>query len=203
MHIGKCVPMIALCLLLCGCKEQVEETDIRAAYREMSGCVVCGEAQREWAAALQCHYAPEGESTVEVTEPLELAGVRAVLREADWSLEYSDLCLNIGPLSAEQISPATVPVRMLNALREGWLLEENTEERQDIPCVRLALEQTGSGGGDIVTTIWLRRADGTPFLGEIAVEGETILTAEFTSFSFCDIISETETEQAGLPREST
>ena len=174
----------------------------------MSGCeltmkVVCGEAQREWAATLQCHYAPEGESTVEVTEPLELAGVRAVLREADWSLEYSDLCLNIGPLSAEQISPATVPVRMLNALREGWLLEENTEERQDIPCVRLALEQTGSGGGDIVTTIWLRRADGTPFLGEIAVEGETILTAEFTSFSFCDIISETETEQAGLPREST
>ena len=138
MHIGKCVPMIALCLLLCGCKEQVEETDIRAAYREMSGCeltmkVVCGEAQREWVATLQCHYAPEGESTVEVTEPLELAGVRAVLREADWSLEYSDLCLNIGPLSAEQISPATVPVRMLNALREGWLLEENTEERQDIP----------------------------------------------------------------------
>ena len=86
-------------------------------------------------------------STVEVTEPLELAGVRAVLREADWSLEYSDLCLNIGPLSAEQISPATVPVRMLNALREGWLLEENTEERQDIPCVRLALEQTGSVTG--------------------------------------------------------
>ena len=139
---------------------------------------------------------------MEVTEPLELAGVRAVLREADWSLEYSDLCLNIGPLSAEQISPATAPVRMLNALREGWLLEENTEERQDIPCVRLALEQTGSGG-DIVTTIWLRQTDGTPVFGEIAVEGETILTAEFTSFSFCDIINETGTEQAGLPREST
>ena len=114
----------------------------------------------------------------------------------------SDLCLNIGPLSAEQISPATAPVRMLNALREGWLLEENTEERQDIPCVRLALEQTGSGG-DIVTTIWLRQTDGTPVFGEIAVEGETILTAEFTSFSFCDIINETGTEQAGLPREST
>ena len=45
--------------------------------------------------------------------------------------------------------------------------------------------------------------DGTPVFGEIAVEGETILTAEFTSFSFCDIISETGTGQAGLPREST
>ena len=54
-----------------------------------------------------------------------------------------------------------------------------------------------------MTTIWLQQTDGTPVFGEIAVEGETILTAEFTSFSFCDIISETETEQAGLPREST
>ena len=195
MHIGKCVPMIALCLLLCGCKEQAEETDIRAAYREMSGCeltmkVVCGEAQREWAATLQCHYAPEGESTVEVTEPLELAGVRAVLREADWSLEYSDLCLNIGPLSAEQISPATVPVRMLNALREGWLLEQNNESREGVPCTRLALDQTGASDTDIVTTVWLRQADGTPFLGEIAVDGETILTVRFTKFGFCDTITD-------------
>ena len=197
MHIGKCVPMIALCLLLCGCGKQTAEpaADLRSVYQEMSGCemtaeVTCEQSGLEWVATLQCHYAPEGESTVEVTEPLELAGVRAVLREADWSLEYSDLCLNIGPLSAEQISPATVPVRMLNALREGWLLEENTEERQDIPCVRLALEQTGSGGGDIVTTIWLRRADGTPFLGEIAVEGETILTVRFTKFGFCDTITD-------------
>ena len=195
MHIGKCVPMIALCLLLCGCKEQAEETDIRAAYREMSGCeltmkVVCGEAQREWAATLQCHYAPEGESTVEVTEPLELAGVRAVLREADWSLEYSDLCLNIGPLSAEQISPATVPVRMLNALREGWLLEQNDESREGVPCTRLALDQTGASDTDIVTTVWLRQADGTPFLGEIAVDGETILTVRFTKFGFCDTITD-------------
>ena len=195
MHIGKCVPMIALCLLLCGCKEQAEETDIRAAYREMSGCeltmkVVCGEAQREWAATLQCHYAPEGESTVEVTEPLELAGDRAVLREADWSLEYSDLCLNIGPLSAEQISPATVPVRMLNALREGWLLEQNDESREGVPCTRLALDQTGASNTDIVTTVWLRQADGTPFLGEIAVDGETILTVRFTKFGFCDTITD-------------
>ena len=195
MRIENCVPMIALCLLLCGCKEQAEETDIRAAYREMSGCeltmkVVCGEAQREWAATLQCHYAPEGESTVEVTEPLELAGVRAVLREADWSLEYRDLCLNIGPLSAEQISPATVPVRMLNALREGWLLEQNNESREGVPCTRLALDQTGASDTDIVTTVWLRQADGTPFLGEIAVDGETILTVRFTAFGFCDTITD-------------
>ena len=195
MRIENCVPMIALCLLLCGCKEQAEETDIRAAYREMSGCeltmkVVCGEAQREWAATLQCHYAPEGESTVEVTEPLELAGVRAVIREDGWTLEYGDLCLDAGTLTEEAVSPATALARIVYALREGWLLEENTEEREGVPCTRLALDQTGASNTDIVTTVWLRQADGTPFLGEIAVDGETILTVRFTKFGFCDTITD-------------
>ena len=210
MRIENCVPMIALCLLLCGCGKQTAEpaADLRSVYQEMSGCemtaeVTCEQSGLEWSATLHGTYVPGGESTVEVLEPLELAGVRAVIREDGWTLEYGDLCLDAGTLTEEAVSPATALARIVYALREGWLLEENTEERQDIPCVRLALEQTGSGGGDIVTTIWLRRADGTPFLGEIAVEGETILTAEFTSFSFCDIINETGTEQAGLPREST
>ena len=197
MRVGKCVPMIALCLLLCSCGRQEEKkADLRAAYQDMTGCemtaeVSCDQSGLEWSATLRGTYAPGGESTVEVLEPLDLAGVRAALREDGWTLEYSDLCLNIGPLSAEQISPATVPVRMLNALREGWLLEENTEERQDIPCVRLALEQTGASGGDMVTTVWLRQTDGTPLYGEIAVDGETILQVRFTNFAFCDTITET------------
>ena len=75
------------------------------------------------------------------------------------------------------------------ALREGWLLEQNNESREGVPCTRLALDQTGASDTDIVTTVWLRQADGTPFLGEIAVDGETILTVRFTKFGFCDTIA--------------
>ena len=42
--------------------------------------------------------------------------------------------------------------------------------------------------GKILSTLWLDLADGTPLRGEIAVDGEIILTAEFTSFAFCDTI---------------
>ena len=46
--------------------------------------------------------------------------------------------------------------------------------------------------GKIVSTVWLRQEDGTPLRGEIAVDGEIILTADFTSFAFCDTIESTE-----------
>ena len=40
--------------------------------------------------------------------------------------------------------------------------------------------------------LWLRQEDGTPLRGEIAVDGEIILTADFTSFSFYDTIENQE-----------
>lgn len=199
MRMETCVPMIALCLLCMGCGGKHEtEADPQRAYQEMTGCemtakVTCDQAGLEWSATLECAYDPAGESTVEVVEPLELAGVRAVIHEDDWSLEYGDLCLDAGALSTETISPATALVRMMSALRDGWLLEKNCENWGEVPCTRLALEQTGnSGETDLVTTLWLREADGMPLRGEIAVDGEMILTAEFTRFQFYDIIDETD-----------
>ena len=76
-----------------------------------------------------------------------------------------------GTLTEEAVSPATALARIMYALREGWLLEQNDESREGVPCTRLALDQTGASDTDIVTTVWLRQADGTPFLGEIAVDG--------------------------------
>ena len=179
MRIENCVPMIALCLLLCGCGKQTAEpaADLRSVYQEMSGC--------EMTAEVTCE-----QSGLEVLEPLELAGVRAVIREEGWTLEYGDLCLDAGTLTEEAVSPATALARIMYALREGWLLEQNDESREGVPCTRLALDQTGASDTDIVTTVWLRQADGTPFLGEIAVDGETILTVRFTKFGFCDTITD-------------
>ena len=78
MRIENCVPMIALCLLLCGCGKQTAEpaADLRSVYQEMSGCemtaeVTCEQSGLEWSATLHGTYVPGGESTVEVLEPLE------------------------------------------------------------------------------------------------------------------------------------
>ena len=77
----------------------------------------------------------------------------------------------------------------MDALRSGWLLEENREDWKEEPCLRLTVDQTGQNGGKILSTLWLREADLAPVRGEISVDGEIILTAEFTDFTFCDTIN--------------
>lgn len=189
-----CVPMMTLCFLLAACGGGEETTKIRAPYQAMSGCemeavVRCDQEGAEWEAELRCGYVPGEESWVEVVSPEVIAGVRAVFSDTDWRLEYEGDSLNAGVLSKEDLSPALCLPRLMSALREGWLLEEDHENWGDTPCLRLALDQTGSQNGQIVSTLWLRKEDGTPLRGEIAVDGENILTAEFTKFSFYDTIS--------------
>lgn len=189
-----CIPMMTLCCLLlsaCGGAEEVCAADLREQYHDMTGCVMeavvsCTQEDRLWQARLQCMYAVGGESTVEVVEPERIAGVKAVISETDWTLEYEDLCLDAGAVSREAISPAMCLPRLMNALRDGWLLEENQEQWNEVPCLRITVDQSGTQDGKILSTVWLRQDDGTPLRGEIAVDGEIILTAEFTSFAFCD-----------------
>ena len=195
MRKGVCVPMIALCLLLAGCggTEETKVANVRDRYHDMAGCsmtavVSCAQEDQRWEATLQCEYIPDGESTVEVLEPETIAGVRAKLSDTDWSLEYEGNVLNIGPLSDEEISPVASLPRLMNALRDGWLLEENQEKWGEVPCLRITVDQSGVQDGKILSTLWLRQDDGTPLRGEISVDGEIILTAEFTSFAFYDTI---------------
>lgn len=185
--------LLLLLLAACGGGGGGETTDLRDRYHDMTGCameaaVSCDQEGLAWEAVLRCDYVPGGESTVEVLSPETIAGVKAVLSEPEWRLEYQGDSLNAGTLSDEEISPAACLPRLMSALRDGWLLEENGEAWDGVSCLRLTVDQTGVKDGKILSTVWLRQDDGTPLRGEIAVDGEVILTADFTSFTFYDII---------------
>lgn len=154
----------------------------------MEAEVSCDQEGLEWESCLRCNYVPGEKSTVEVLAPESIAGVTAVFTDSDWRIEYKDVCLNAGVVSQEKISPALCLPRLIHALRDGWLLEENEEKWDDISCYRMTFDQSGSQGGKIISTIWLKQEDGTPLRGEIAVDGEIILSAEFTDFTFYDTI---------------
>lgn len=200
-----CVPMMTLCLILIGCgagRGETEEQTAQAEYRTMSGCVmeavVTGGMGEEDAGTftLRCEYDPEGESIVEVLAPETVAGIRAAVGSDTLMVLYEDLCLPAGTLSRENISPAACLPWLMDSLRDGWLLEESAEELDGVPCLRLCLDESDDGT-NMEATVWLRRDDRTPVRGEIAVGGEKILTAEFTSFQFCDTITKSADERSG------
>ena len=187
--------MIALCLLASACGGTADEAQTaRKAYQEMTGCtmeaaVTCGCGTQDLLTfTLRCGYVPDGTSTVEVLAPEDVAGVRATLDGKTMNLTYDGACLNPGALKSEELSPATCLPALMNALRDGWLLEENREDWNDVPCLRVCLDQTGKNGGKFLTTLWLKQDGGTPVYGEISVDDEIILQAEFTSFEFCDTL---------------
>ena len=192
MRNGVFVPMIlllALSLAGCGKSERDTAEGLRSRFVETSGCtmeaaVSCDQYGTLWRGVFRCSYVPDGESIVEALEPESIAGVCAVLDGEKQSLRFAGKNLNAGAVSAEAISPAACLPRMMDALRGGWLLEENQEEWNGVPCWRLALDQSGEQVEKVEFVFWLRQEDGTPMRGEISVEGETVLTAEFTTFIF-------------------
>ena len=202
MRRNACVPMILLLLLLtaCGEAEKMDTGDrLREPFQSMTGCTMeaeisCAYENLLWTGQLHCDYVPDGECSVEVLAPQTIAGVRAALREDGWQLEYEDTVLAVHTLGESSLSPVTCLPRLIHALREGWLLEENEESWGEIPCLRLSVDESSGDGRKIVSTIWLRREDGAPLRGEIALDGEIILTAEFTAFAFYDKIDQQESE---------
>ena len=194
-----CVPMMTLCVLLAGCgvgENAAGKTDLRQVYQAMDGCVmeavITGGTEEVTVFTLRCEYTPGAASVVEILAPETAAGIRAVVDGSDLSVVYEDLCLPAGNIGDEKISPAVCLPRMMDILREGWLLEEGSETQEEVPCRRLCLDGSESGTG-VESVFWLRETDGMPLRGEIFVDGEIILTAEFTNFQFCDKI----TSQAG------
>jgi len=192
------VPMMTLCLLLSGCgagKEQFSSETLRKPYLEAEGCtmaaqILCDWDSLLWEGLLKCDYVPGGDSVVEIVEPEILAGVKAIVGE-NFALSYEDEVLNIAPMTPEEITPADCLPRLMDALREGWLLEENTEVWQETECMRLTVDQSGKEG-KILSTFWLRTADALPLRAEISVEDKTIFIVEFTEFAFCDMINHQE-----------
>nr|WP_241426825.1 hypothetical protein [Dysosmobacter acutus] len=188
-------------LVLCACGAAPEEEEsLLERYRAadsftMEAQITFGSEEQVQSYTLRCACDSDGTGQVEVVEPEYLAGLKASVEGENLTLTYADMVLPAGTLSSEELSPAMALPLLMRSLREGWLIEESREDWGETPCVRVCCDLTGENGGKLVSTVWLSVESGAPVHGEIAVDEEIILQAEFTDFAFGGTIEQELTQQ--------
>ena len=140
-----CLPLLLLlALLLSGCGSAAGEKQFRAFSEELSQ-----RDQLDFRARLRAEYPDksvsflldyamkDGEQTVTVAEPENIAGIRARLLPGETRLEYQDLILDTGDLDKAGLTPMSALPTLVEALRRGHL--DSLWQEDGEPVVQLVL----------------------------------------------------------------
>lgn len=176
-----------LCLLLltgCGRAQRAEEAQAYYAGLgavELEAQVDCRTGEEVRSFTVRCSRGAEGDSTVTVLDPPELAGLTAQVSGEDLTLRWGDLALSMPGGAA--VSPAECLPLLLRAAAEGYVLEEGRETLEGVPCLRLGLDVTGGEGETLLCALWLREADHAPVYAEFTAGEQLTLSVRVTSFA--------------------
>ena len=105
---------------------------------------------------LDCSCAPDGNVTMEVTEPESIAGITATVEPGARMARFDDVGLDFGLLADGQLAPMAIPQLLYGAWTRDYLREAGTDgERVN------AVYLSGWGDRELVIEQWLT-GDGVP-----------------------------------------
>lgn len=191
-----CAPMIALALLLtsaCGPTGEGSEAEqmaleLRARYLEMDACTAAVEITADYGTrvyqyAVDLDWQREGDTTLVLRAPEEVAGVTARIRAGETVLEYDGVQVETGPLTEDGLSPiAGIPL-LVETIREGFLAECLLEEWDGSRLLHItSRDPEGAVGAGMEIQLWFDAGSGALARGEIAQDGKTVLQCIFSDF---------------------
>lgn len=138
-----------------------------------------GEAEQR-VYTLRCDYAPE-KSTVTVTAPEDLAGIRATIENGTLTVQYDGSGLTGD--APGHFGPVNCLPYLLQAVAEGYVQELGRETVEDVACHRMLTELTAADGTPLQCTVWLEESTLLPRYGEFAIDGAVRVSVKMLSFS--------------------
>lgn len=189
-----CVLMMIGLLTACGGEGRTKSadelaTDVRTEYRAASHCrgtaaVTVDYGDRVYDFTLQFNWSREGETTLTVLSPEELAGLTAVIGAGESRLEFQGASLGTGDLTGEGFTPLEFLPTVLNWLNDGYMAEYAAETLDGQECLRILFRDPECGPQEgLEGTLWLA-VDGFALLrAELSYDGALVLHSDFTSFT--------------------
>ena len=184
--------LLPLSLLLTACGETAQTAEnIQTQYSQLATAdlaakVTCHLNGETRSYELTCTVTKDGSSTT-VTAPEELAGITATVTPDGLTVTYDGTALSAGDLY--DVCPANCLPYLLNAIADGYLLEQGTEELNGVSCYRMALDTTAKSGEKVLCTVWIDQNTLIPRYAEFAQDDTVILTVELTAFE-CTVTEE-------------
>lgn len=180
------LPALMIILLLSGCGSAAQERkldEMRRALAAAEEAVVTADVtafmeDERFSCTLVCRADAE-RTTVEVTAPETIAGIRAVVDADGAAIEYESISLGIGGLGTD-VAPVTALPLLMTALRSGSTLRSWTEREAE----RTLFVREYFVTDDTSLTVWFDDATMQIAYAEFTRSGAVELRCEIREFSY-------------------
>ena len=187
--LGYLLPLILL-LTACGADAGADRvSEVQTLYARLQGYaaeVKIDMAREDETLRYTLLLTKDGDAlSARVLAPDALKGITAHIDGATLALEYDGVMLEAGTLNPKLSALSCAPL-LLDAFPESYITAQSTEYFGEQDALRVCFE-TDYGGEKLGCTVYFS-AENAPLYAEIAENGKIILFAEFTDFTFGDIL---------------
>lgn len=190
-----CALMMTLVLPLAACgggggnEAETLALKIRSQYLEMTACagqleLTADYGQRVYTYGVDLAWEKEGETTLTLTAPENVAGTVARIANGETALEYDGVMVETGALDGAGLTPVDAVPALLTCAREGFLAEcvlEDWDGEQRLHITSRDPEKDPGSG--VETQLWFQPDTGALLRGEISNDGVTVVTCEAAGFT--------------------
>lgn len=188
-----CIPMIFLltgCFAGVGAGDRAQELalQIRGELLQQGDYtakvnITADYGQRVYQYALD--VAAQGEETVlTITQPENIAGITARVKQEQSQLVYDDIVLETGPMDESGLTPVAALPALLDAAKSGYIAAcaLETDEEQSLLRIDCTDPEQPAGQG-VETSLWFDIDTHAPVRGEISIDGFRAILCEFAQFT--------------------
>ena len=191
-----CVLMMTLLLSACAVggdngELTAEElaAQIRTEYLTASSCagtavVTADYGLRVYDFTLDFVWRREGETTLTVTAPEELAGLTAIVGKGESRLEFQGVSLGTGDLTGEGLTPLEYLPAVMAYIGDGYMAEcvyETVGERETLRILFRDPEQKPQEG--LECSLWFDKSTHRLLRAELSQGGQSVLHSGFATFT--------------------